>query len=259
MAPVAPATESITVRPLVTTAELDAAVDLQREIWNCSDLEIEPRSILTVASRFSGQMLGAFDGDRMVGFASSFASYPPGHLHSHRVGVHAAYQNRGVGRLLKLAQREDALAHGVSEICWSFDPLQTRNAHFNLNRLGGIARTFLPNLYGETSSPLHGGLPTDRVLLEWHLVSRRVLMALESTPLDPSAESYEIEIPQPEREAQALLATQLQRAFAQGDAITGFREEGGRAFYSLEPFTAGQTADSPRSGTGGIPPATAKR
>jgi predicted GNAT superfamily acetyltransferase len=227
----------ILIRALESTAELDAAVDLQREIWHCTDLEIEPRSILTVASRFSGQLFGAFDGERMVGFASSFASYPPGHLHSHRVGVHTDYQNRGVGRLLKLAQREDALKHGIDEIHWSFDPLQTRNAHFNLNRLGGIARTFLPNLYGETSSPLHGGLPTDRVLLEWHLVSRRVLAALNETPLAPSAEAYKIAIPPPERAAQARLAEELQRAFAQGDAITGFREEAGRAFYLLEPLS----------------------
>jgi predicted GNAT superfamily acetyltransferase len=229
---------TILVRQLHSTAELDAAVELQRAVWHCTDLEIEPRSILTVAARFSGQMLGAFDGGELVGFASAFASYPFGHLHSHRVGVLPAYQNRGVGRLLKLAQRDDALLHGVPAIQWSFDPLQTRNAHFNLNSLGGIARTYLHNLYGETSSPLHGGLPTDRILLEWHLDSPRVQRALAGEPLPSAAGAMEIELPasddRRDRDAQIELADALGNAFAAGLAVTGFRESQGRAVYLLE-------------------------
>src|SRR5260221_5793559 len=90
------------------------------------------------------------------------------------VGVLPGYQNRGVGRLLKLAQRDEALARGINLIEWTFDPLQLRNAHFNLMRLGAVVRRYIPNFYGRTSSPLHGGLPTDRLVAEWWLRSARV-------------------------------------------------------------------------------------
>jgi predicted GNAT superfamily acetyltransferase len=89
------------------------------------------------------------------------------------------YRNAGIGRRLKLAQREDALARGIELIEWTFDPLEVRNAYFNF-RLGAIVRRFLPNFYGLTSSPLHGGLPTDRLLAEWWLQSVRVRRAIAS-------------------------------------------------------------------------------
>jgi predicted GNAT superfamily acetyltransferase len=90
------------------------------------------------------------------------------------VGVVEEYQNRGIGRLLKLAQREDALERGIRLIEWTFDPLQLKNAHFNIERLGAIVRRYIPNLYGRTSSPLHAGLPTDRLVAEWWVRSQRV-------------------------------------------------------------------------------------
>ena len=84
------------------------------------------------------------------------------------------YRDRGIGRRLKLFQREDALARGIHLIEWTFDPLITKNAYFNFMRLGAIARRYLPNAYGITTSPLHGSLPTDRLVAEWHLRHRRV-------------------------------------------------------------------------------------
>ena len=90
------------------------------------------------------------------------------------VGVLAEYRDRGVGRLLKLAQREDALARQINRIEWTFDPLQLKNASFNIARLGAIVRHYIPNLYGRTSSPLHAGLPTDRLVAEWWVRSSRV-------------------------------------------------------------------------------------
>ena len=100
------------------------------------------------------------------------------YLHSHMTGVHSDYRDRGVGRMLKLFQREEALSRDIRLICWTFDPLEFRNAYFNLNRLGAISRKYLPNFYGVTTSPLHRGIATDRLLAEWHLDSPRVVAAV---------------------------------------------------------------------------------
>jgi predicted GNAT superfamily acetyltransferase len=112
-------------------------------------------------------------------------------LHSHMTAVMDGYRDRGIGRRLKLFQREDALARGIGLIEWTFDPLVTKNAYFNFMRLGAIARRYLPNAYGITTSPLHASLPTDRLVAEWHLRSRRVLGALSgkraSAPISKKA------------------------------------------------------------------------
>jgi predicted GNAT superfamily acetyltransferase len=99
-------------------------------------------------------------------------------LHSHMTAVLDGWRDRGIGRRLKIFQREDALARGIERIDWSFDPLQIKNAYINLVRLGAIVRRFIPNMYGAFSSPLQGGLPTDRLIAEWHLKSTRVKRAL---------------------------------------------------------------------------------
>ena len=148
-------------------------MDLQKKIWGEADIEIEPATLFVVAEETGGQVLGAFDGERLVGYTLALVGVRDGtvFLHSHMTGVLAGYRDRGVGRALKLFQREEALGRGIRLIVWTFDPLENRNAHFNLNRLGAIARKYLPNLYGTTTSPLHLGLPTDRLLAEWPLDS----------------------------------------------------------------------------------------
>ena len=232
----------IIIRPLRSHEELDAAVTLQSEVWGYSDLEVDSRSMLTVASRFAGQTLGAFDqtagADRLIGFSLAFASLPFGHLHSHRVGVHPDFQNFGVGRRLKLAQRSDALERGVDQIQWTFDPLQQRNAWFNLVRLGGIARTYVPNLYGITSSPLHGGLPTDRLLIEWNLNSDRVQRVLAGERITPGPDTRNVPLPLPalrsDAQAQARVREQFVRHFREGYTACGFREAGTTHVYVLE-------------------------
>jgi predicted GNAT superfamily acetyltransferase len=233
-----PSQPSISVRPLVSQADLDAAVALQRRVWGYSDLEVDSRAMLTVASRFAGQTIGAFDRERLVGFTLGFATFSPGSLHSHRVGVNPDYQNLGVGRKLKLAQREDALARGIATIQWTFDPLQPRNAHFNLVRLGGISRTYIKNLYGVTTSPLHGGLPTDRLLIEWDLQSNRVQRTLAGEVLRPSKNIREIRLPslacRVEAGTQADFGERLTTSFDEGYAVTGFDKDGDTYFYILE-------------------------
>ena len=179
----------IQVRPLTSHAEFAEAVNLQRIIWKFEELELLPVRLFVTATKVGGQSLGAFDGSRMVGFSLAIPGIRPGgkiYLHSHMLGVLEAYRDAGVGRMLKRAQRENALARGMDTIEWTFDPLEIKNAYFNIERLGAIVRRFVLNQYGATTSPLHGGLPTDRCVAEWWLRSPRVEAALAGTPADHS-------------------------------------------------------------------------
>src|SRR5215475_9041974 len=188
---------AIAVRKLEALEEFDACVALQREIWGEADLEVEPATLFVVASHSGGQVLGAFDGRRMVGYTLAIVGLLEGtpYLHSHMTGVLAEYRDRGVGRMLKLHQREEALGRGIRLIQWTFDPLELRNAHFNLNRLGVICRKYLPNLYGVTTSPLHRAMATDRLLAEWWLDSARVVAAVEDLPVEASNAPATIGLP----------------------------------------------------------------
>lgn len=174
----------IIVRHCHGLAEFAACIEVERAVWRSSDVDVVPLPLFVIGAEIGGQVLGAFDGDRIVGFTLAFPGvrrHRP-FLHSHMTGVLASHWNRGVGRLLKLFQRKDALARKIEHIEWTFDPLQVKNAYFNLARLGAIVRRYLPNLYGTTTSPLHSGLPTDRLLAEWPLRSARVRRAIAVQP-----------------------------------------------------------------------------
>src|ERR1044071_4948333 len=160
-----------------------ACVTLQKEVWNFTDAELVPLRMFVVADKVGGQVMGAFDGEVMVGFALSVPGVRSGHsyLHSHMLAVRKDHRNGGLGRRLKLMQREDALARGIELIEWTFDPLEIKNAYLNIEKLGAIARRYNINQYGITSSPLQGGLPTDRLVAEWWLKSRRVQALLGNT------------------------------------------------------------------------------
>src|SRR5258705_1997757 len=187
---------SVTVRTCESLQDFHACVALQREIWGEDDLEVEPTTMFVVAAHTGGQVLGAYDGNTLVGFTLALAALRHGapFLHSHMTGVRANYRDCGVGRMLKLFQREDALSRDIRLIEWTFDPLALRNAHFNLNRLGAICRRYLPNLYGVTTSPLHRGLATDRLVAEWYLDSPRVVAAVTGE-LIPAPFCATVEIP----------------------------------------------------------------
>lgn len=156
--------------------DLEACVRLQKEVWNFSDIDLVPLRLFVVADKIGGQVIGCFEGEGMVGFTLSIPGSRNGHpyLHSHMLAVREKYRNLGLGRRLKLAQREDALSRNVELIEWTFDPLEIKNAYLNIERLGAIARRYTCNQYGMSSSPLQGGLPTDRLVAEWWLRSRRV-------------------------------------------------------------------------------------
>jgi predicted GNAT superfamily acetyltransferase len=132
--------------------------------------------MFVVAQKIGGQVIGAFEGTEMVSFALAIPGARNGHsyLHSHMLAVRLDHRNAGLGRRMKLFQREDALARGFELIEWTFDPLEIKNAYLNIEKLGAIARRYTINQYGITSSPLQGGLPTDRLIAEWWLKSKRV-------------------------------------------------------------------------------------
>src|SRR5580698_681001 len=137
-----------------------------------------------IAHRIGGQVIGAFDGDTIIGFAMALPGYRNRrpYLHSHMLAVLPAYRNSGIGRRLKLAQRDEAISRGFDLMEWTFDPLEIKNAHLNIARLGAISRRYQPDFYGPSSSPLQGGLPTDRLYAEWWLNSPRVVNLLSGEP-----------------------------------------------------------------------------
>lgn len=240
----------IQVRKCGTLEEFHRCVELQREIWGEADLEVEPVTMFVVAAHTGGQVLGAFDNGQMIGYTLAVAGLRDGvpYLHSHMTGVQSNYRDRGVGRMLKLFQREEALSRGIRLVQWTFDPLELRNAHFNLNRLGAICREYLPNLYGTTTSPLHRGLATDRLLVEWHLDSSRVVAAIQNLVKETVEAPAIIELPAElekwQREnspevckVQAKLREKFTGWFAKGYAAVALRTGPGNPAYLLAPWS----------------------
>src|ERR1700761_7077852 len=172
--------KEIKIVPLSTNEEFDRAVEIQDTVWSYEPSARMSQKTFLLATHIGGQVLGAFDGETMVGYAMSLPGVRNGHayLHSHHLAVLPDWRNYGVGRRLKLAQRDDALERGFELIEWTFDPLEIKNSHLNFARLGAISRRYARNFYGTSASPLHGGLPTDRIYAEWWLKSDRVTRIL---------------------------------------------------------------------------------
>ena len=237
----------IEIRELTAVEELKQAVDLQREIWGYDDLELLPLRLFIVATKIGGLVLGAFDGSRMVSFALAIPGLKGGrkfYLHSHMLGVLADYRNTGLGRRMKLRQRDFAIANGVDLIEWTFDPLELKNAFFNIERLGAIARRYVHNQYGTTSSRLHGGLPTDRLVAEWWVQSPRVIAICTGQPLLAQPVKARISVPttiaadreQDPKRARAIqieVGEQFERNFQQNLAVIGFERNEGAGTYLI--------------------------
>ena len=196
--------DELDVRECATVEEFDECVRLQREAFGLPDLELSPRRHLIVARAAGGWVLGAFAGERMVGFvlhqvALRGGAEPSGY--SHMMAVARDFQNRGVGARLKWAQRERALAAGQRFIKWTWDPMQARNAHFNLNRLGTVVRSYAANFYGTDYTTLPGrhgeplGLDSDRLVAGWQLDSPRVAALARGESLAAKRAALEVAIP----------------------------------------------------------------
>jgi len=165
------------IRELESEAEYHAIEDIQREAWSFSDLDIVPAATLIATQHAGGIVIGAFDADYMIGFAYGFLAFDRGRasMHSHMLAVRPEYRNAQAGFKLKLAQRDLTIAKGLDEISWTFDPLQSLNAHLNFAKLGVISERYIVNFYGEaSSSPLHQGFGTDRLWVRWLITGERV-------------------------------------------------------------------------------------
>ena len=183
----------ITFKQLKTLEDLNPCEDLQGAVWKFNKSDIIPPRFMRVLCKHGGFAMGAFDGDTMIGFVFGVPAIHYGRpsQHSHMLAVLPEYRNHNVGYQLKMAQREEALNRNIDLITWAFDPLQSKNAHLNINKLGVIACSYDINLYGETSSSkLHSGLGTDRLLAEWWLVSDKV-----KTIIDRDAHDAEKKLP----------------------------------------------------------------
>jgi predicted GNAT superfamily acetyltransferase len=172
--------DEIKVRECASVEELDACVHLQREVFALPDLEISPRRHLIVTKSAGGFTLGAFAGEKLVGFVLSVPGFYGAErfFYSHMMAVAADFQNQGIGSRLKWAQREKALEKGIKFIKWTFQPIQARNAFFNLERLGVVIKSYAANFYGTDYSTAHNengriGLDSDRLFAEWQLESEK--------------------------------------------------------------------------------------
>ncbi len=242
----------IQIQPLTSLEHFERCVVLQLEVWGYSDGDVIPRRVFVVAQRIGGQVIGAFDHGTLIGFAMSLPGYRDGlpYLHSHMLAVLPQYRNAGIGRRLKLAQRDDAIARGFDLMEWTFDPLEIRNSHLNINRLGAIVRRYQPDFYGPSSSPLQGGLPTDRLYAEWWLSSGRVASVLRGEA-QPQQIVERITVPhtiyQWKQDAQQRSLAQtlqsnnriaLESAFQRGLAVIGYeRDADGNGSFLLGNWT----------------------
>ncbi len=168
------------VRPVRAREEFIACVELQRDTWGRSFSDVVPLSMLQITARMKGVVTGAFASDgALLGFVYGVTGLRRGELAhwSHMLAVRPEARDRGIGRRLKLAQKEELRAVGVRTMYWTYDPLVARNAHLNLNLLGAEVDEFVPNMYGESDSLLHQ-LGTDRFIVRWDLTG-------EATPSRP--------------------------------------------------------------------------
>ena len=244
-----------TLRDLHTIDEFREVVDLERRIWEYSDLaDVVTVPVFIITVKRGAILIGAFDErNAMVGFVYSIVGTKQGRAMqwSHMAGVIAEHRGQGLGCELKLAQRERALVAGFDLIEWTFDPLQAANAHLNFRKLGVTCEEYAVNIYGESSSVLHRGTPTDRLVVQWHIrdahVERRI--SGDAEPVTAGAHTTWIDIPagftrlqrdDPERALEWRLRTRqrFQACFAEGYRAVDFEiapDGGGRYLLARGP------------------------
>lgn len=195
----APEISNITIREIKEPAEMRTVEELQKEVWGIPDLDVVPLTQLVAAKEAGGVLIGAFDAETLIGFVYGFPSFEHGEMahHSHMLAVKPGFRNYDLGRRLKLAQRQHVMAQGMDLISWTFDPLQSVNAHFNFNKLGVLADRYLPNLYGEDAASFLHQTGTDRLWVSWLLSSERVKARINgvnySTPVNVGPSLVQVE------------------------------------------------------------------
>jgi predicted GNAT superfamily acetyltransferase len=241
----------IEIESLKTEQQFRDAVALQKTIWGFDDIELLPVRFFVVATKVGGQAFGAYEAGRLIAFCMAIPGLKPGgktYLHSHMLGVLPEYRDFGIGRRLKLRQREDAIARGIELIEWTFDPLEIKNAYFNIERLGAVVRRYVRNQYGTTTSHLHGGLPTDRCTAEWRVGSDRVRRFIAGEPNELPVIEARVAVPaniadlrrndpKAARALQSRIADEFEAAFERGLTVVGLNrtpEEGTYLLAELE-------------------------
>jgi predicted GNAT superfamily acetyltransferase len=246
--------DGIQIRECTTIDEFDSCIRLQREVFGLPELEISPRRHLIVSRQAGGWTLGAFVAEQLVGFVHHMAAVREQRVfgYSHMMAVAREYQNQGVGAQLKWSQRDRAINEGRTFIKWTWDPMQARNAYFNLNRLGVTVRSYAANFYGTdySTTPLPAGTPppgidSDRLFAEWQLQSAKVIeLAKGAAPMLDAAAARIITIPadwnslctrdpRAAREEQLRVRAEFQDAFAGGLECGGFDRAAEQPRYLL--------------------------
>ena len=253
------AAPDVTIRHLDKVEEYDDCVRLEQLTWG-PEISV-PNGMFIVAHHTGGQVFAAFDGPKMIGFTlgvvglrkfspaagkvTAEGAYTP-IIHSHLTAVLNDYRNSGIGRRLKLFQRQDALNRSIPLVEWTFDPLEVKNGYFNIVRLGVIVRRYIPNCYGITESPLHSGIPTDRFVPEWWLDSDRVKKIVDGNALPHGKIAGRISLPRDISEIknsdadraiaiQAKFRAECERAFACGMVVVGVELTDSTVDYVLRP------------------------
>jgi predicted GNAT superfamily acetyltransferase len=235
------------IREAISHQDLDEACFIQREVWNLEDLEIVGRIQLKAVQHAGGSVLiGESDDGRIGGFAYALAAHSNGETfwHSDMLAVRPQFRGSGLGQALKWAQRDRALARRIRRITWTFDPMQAGNAHLNLELLGATVREYLSNFYGVTTSALHHGMPTDRLLASWDLESPRVIALSQGERATSLSGQARIHIPSSwndlvrrdpkgARTEQQRIESEMTAAFSRKLIATGF--EKASASYILNP------------------------
>ncbi|MGD0224411.1 MAG: hypothetical protein ABSF71_18935 [Terriglobia bacterium] len=177
----------VEVRLLKNVEEYRQCEPVQAHVWGTSGATCE---VLTAAQKYGGALIGTLIDGKVVGFIFAFLGMYHGRLihWSHMMAVEAKYRDQGFGFKMKLVHRQVALERGIKSICWTFDPLQSRNARLNISRLGALGEEYLPDCYGRFPSPLEKGLPSDRWVANWRIATARVEERLrgETPDFDPA-------------------------------------------------------------------------
>ncbi len=214
---------------------------VQREVWGLSDLDIVPALVLKATIAAGGSLIAAFDGNQIAGFVYAFVGVDEAEtiLHSDMLAVRTKYRGTGLGVRLKLAQREMAMSQGIRRITWTFDPLQSENAHLNFRKLGVTSSRYIEDFYGETSSPLHYATATDRLWVSWELDSQRVRERISGSTATLCDPEIVIEIPSDFRQLM-LVDPALAREWREVSRRT-FQDQFSRG-YSVFDFVRGEKA-----------------
>lgn len=231
---------TVSVRPLSEWDDFVAAVRVVLAVWGDDAVGLASPALLRTYVHYGEPVIGAFDGEQLCGVSIGFlASIPEVHLHSHITGVVPSHQHLGVGFRLKHAQRQWCVDNGIRLMTWTFDPMLARNAHFNLRKLGAVARRLMPNFYGAMDDDFNRGDETDRLEITWRVVSDASCAVprpiVQSVAIPPDYLALRADDPAKASECRVDVRDQLLCAFADGLEVVDFAPDEG---YLLAPRCA---------------------